>query len=87
VKVYSKKVRAQAARICSIAASTPEMNNSYDGVCAAMGERRNRGTGSFGPAFRLALLAWDHARDANAGLNGEQDAEAEALLRTGWTPS
>jgi len=82
-KKIDKKTREQAALICAIAASTPAFNESYTMVLAAAITRE---------AYDLAYAAWDaassripYAHDGSA--NPIVDAEAEALLRTGWSPS
>lgn len=73
------RVREEAALICAIAASTPDLHDAYRAVCDALGIDRDGGSMS------LALDAWDAARPYSWS-GGERDAEAEALLRTGWSP-
>lgn len=81
MKRYSKRVREEAALICAIAASNRDMNDWYGGVADETGIQRQ------GEAFDLAIAAWCHALPASGALGpGELDAEAEALIRTGWTP-
>lgn len=74
----TKKLRQDAAFICSITASNPDMC-LYDDI-------RKR----FGLSLRsvnLAVDAWCEVRRQNNLLSyAETEAEAEALLRTGWTP-
>lgn len=74
----TKKIREDAAFICSIAASNPDMY-LYQTI-------RKR----FGLSWRavdLAVYAWVEVR-RRPGLmsDAETEAEAEAMLRTGWTP-
>lgn len=82
MKRYSKKVREEAALICAIAASTPGLHCSYWAVRRAMGWREPS------RAVELALDAWFHVDDefGRPGINPLTDAEAEALIRTGWSP-
>lgn len=70
-------VRNQAAMICAIAASTPDLHDAYRAVCKATGI-------TSGDALYLALEAWSEAWRYETG--GPRDAEAEAMLRTGWSP-
>jgi hypothetical protein len=88
----SKRTREQAAMICAIAASTPNERGSrpcYDvevaqwlglwrGTCVATYTKE--------PAVRLALDAWEFVFDRGERWTAETDADAEALLRTGWVP-
>lgn len=80
--MITKHIREQAALICAIAASSPdewfstiEIGLGEDGWCRASHE--------------LAVAAWREAsrRWPKAGTcKSVIDAEAEALLRTGWSP-
>ena len=80
---YSKRDREMAALHCAAMASNPEAHAMAFGridendVAASVGASEN--------ARRLAEEAWLHAwyRDP---LSAEREAEAEALIRTGWTP-
>lgn len=74
---YSKKVREEAAMICSIAASNEDYSQAYASVDCDLPVRTS------GEAYRLAMAAWRLAFKGNADLC---DAEAEALIRTGWSP-
>lgn len=74
----SKRVREQAAMICAIAASTPDLAESYDMVVAHLDADR-------GPSLDLAMCAWRRVDKAAMDL-ANIDAEAEAMLRTGWSP-
>lgn len=67
-------IREQAATICAIAASTPDLHDSYSLVC-------EEADIALGDAFELALAAWSKAYRYETG--GPRDAEAEALIRTG----
>lgn len=74
----TKKLREQAALLCQLAAS----NDWGDVLEAALGIDTN-GT----PAELLAIDAWRHARDIGPLIYGSEPwAEAESLLRTGWSP-
>lgn len=74
--------RETAALICAIAASTPDLHNSYGRVLASTGIE----PGS--TAANLAYDAWFES-DRNVGYQvpDVRDAEAEALIRSGWSPS
>ncbi len=76
---YTKAEREQAALICAIAASNPEFAQAYDKVCRALGIELSAA------AYCLAVEAWDQKLTVQ-GEPGDQyvDAEAEALIRTGW---
>ncbi len=74
---YTKKVREEAALIASIVACS--------GTPAADCFLHE-------PAYDLYLAAWNEVTDRLGTVNWrwddpEIDAEAEALIRTGWTPS
>lgn len=79
-----KKVRDEAILICAIAASTPDYSQNYDSVS----DEIDPALGS----LDLALAAWSHvvdhiyAQEAHL-VDDEIDAEAHALLQTGWSPS
>lgn len=80
---YTKEQRDKAAEICAVSASSlPRGDVFYDDICDALGW--NDG------AFMLANEAWDAAGIPGANdwwsWSQERDAEAEALLRTGWEP-
>ena len=80
-KRISKRVREEAAIICAIAASTSDMNQSYRAVCDSLDIACRDTQGLELPFFELALAAWGETASAE-----NPDAEAEALLRTGWSP-
>lgn len=79
----SKRVRAEAARIASFWASTPEWSMDWlDGRWSVEAQLL------YLKAFRAAIKrnpvgGYQHPYDVEAH---EAAAEAEALLRTGWTP-
>jgi hypothetical protein len=80
---YSKRVREEAALICAIAASTPLYAQAYSAVAQDIGGRVDYGDAG---ALALALAAWYRCdQDPRVGY-GDCDAEAESLIRTGWTP-
>jgi hypothetical protein len=79
VKRVSKKVREEAALICQMAAS-----NRYD-VCGAGPEQFAQSAGGLGLRLAAAVIKEVPKRCGLWWING-QWAEAEALLRTGWTP-
>ena len=77
----SRRTREQAALICAIAASTPSMTEAYALV------RVNARTDD--AAYALAFGAWVQAhgdRGWSSPADPAVDAEAEALLRCGWSP-
>ena len=79
---YSKKDREDAALICQIMASTPDVGIMYSFVTESIGARRRSGIG-------LALDAWNEAaRRSNGAYHSTPNfiLEAECLLRTGWCP-
>jgi len=79
---YSKQERELAAVICAIAASTPDLDQSYRYVWAALeGRDPFEVPALHRPAYRLALAAWTECWRLD-----RPDAEAEALIRMGWTP-
>jgi hypothetical protein len=81
---YSKRNREQAALICAIAASTPDLNCNYAGVREGLGL----------PAYDKTSVVWGKTLESAAWRRAlslsissqETDAEAEALIRTGWSP-
>lgn len=74
----SKKVREEAALICAIAASSP----GHPLYCMI-----ERELGLSAKAGDLALRAWSRAGRGVKHFEWHHvDAEAEALLRTGWSP-
>jgi len=77
---YTKALRDEAALICAIAASNPDLHESYGAVCRLLGidipyDRYESLTES------LAFEAWQVCQYAD-----HPDAEAEALIRSGWNP-
>jgi hypothetical protein len=90
-KRISKKVREEAARICAIAASSGDdyPRPCYDQEIAIdLGLYRGSASATMKvPAIALAVAAWTRVFDASDEMwSRATDAEAEALLRTGWTP-
>jgi hypothetical protein len=81
-----KSTREQAAMICAIAASTPDLSEAYGAVCERLGIRTGADRAfRFVPvSYRLAMAAWRTSSRNRSGA--EADAEAEALLRCGWSP-
>ena len=81
--VISTEDRETAALICAIAASTPDMRDNYSSVCF------HAGVDVAGPAANLAYDAWFkvHRQLGSDVPPGVRDAEAEALIRSGWSPS
>jgi len=75
-------VREEAALICAIAASDGDHWLSYDDIADALG------IDALAPV-NLAYDAWNWAVETSPDsyTQVECDALAEALLRTGWTPS
>jgi len=86
----SKRTREQAAMICAVSASdgSPRPDRDcYDLVAGRLWPRPPK------HAVNLALAAWDHVRDMECptgavyvSWTAATDADAEALLRTGWEP-
>ena len=75
---YSKKDREDAALICAIAASRLGARQYYDHITEECGIGRD--------VLGLALGAWAAAHYSLGPWTHETDAEAEALLQSGWTP-
>lgn len=69
-------VREQAALICQVAASNPDVHDEYASIARLMGWRLDD------RQCELALDAWMEAY--GEPINGPRDAEAEALIRTGF---
>jgi hypothetical protein len=86
VKRYSKRVREEAALICAIAASGGVyVGTRYSRVYAEVFGRL--GTGQASGCLSLASVAYYRVMEALSGpWTQEVDAEAEALIRTGWSP-
>lgn len=82
----SKRAREQAALICAIAASNPDLTCSYDDVRISLGlPTHNHADRVWGKTLDSA--AWRFVcRHSHGQTNAEVDAEAEALIRTGWSP-
>lgn len=82
----SKKVREEAALICAIAASggvTPERGDRRSRVYGEI--HRSLGVGGSDEALGLAIYAYVCLSEFMP-WTPEFDAEAEAMIRTGWTP-
>jgi len=80
----SAEDRETAALICAIAASTPDLNDYYSAVVRELEIPHDDGA-AVNLALNLALNAWGKAHRFDYG--GPRDAEAEALIRSGWSPS
>jgi hypothetical protein len=82
VKTIPKKIREEAALICAIAASTPDLFANYDAVVEGLGASEE--------ARDLALCAWwfvcCRVSGYDPGTLSSVDAEAAALLLEGWVP-
>jgi hypothetical protein len=81
----TRRTKSEAIHICAVAASNPDLTCRYDHAARAIG--------ASGPALKLAFEAWDAVwwatRNRGEVFDAKDpafDAEAEALLRTGWTP-
>lgn len=82
---YSKRDREDAALICSAGACNPDAYCVFwipthldaDLVAASLGASER--------ALDLALDAW-LAVTGHPPIGAEREAEAEALIRTGWSP-
>jgi hypothetical protein len=77
----SARTRERAAMICAIAASNP-------GIWSYADTAHELGIGGLGPAVYLAWDAWATTRKAYRAnwRSPMRDAEAESLLRSGWSP-
>ena len=93
--MISKKTREQAALICAIAASNREgQHGEYapdtSDVCKRLDINANldRGPGSLAYDARAYVVSKidPHGRFSLLWRTAQADAEAEALLRTGWSP-
>lgn len=87
----SKKTREEAALICAVAASNEASFPPcpyYSDVANALGLDYSQ-DGWSRDSVMLAVDAWQHVLSNTTGAwrwRREHDAEAECLLRTGWTP-
>ena len=77
----TRKTREQAALLCAVGASQP--TEFYDQMA--------RDLGVSPAALRLATDAFltalrERMKRPGSWRGGDVDAEAEAMLRTGWTP-
>jgi hypothetical protein len=83
---YTKAEREEAALICAIAASSAIRETTWDVSYRLTGSKN--GTASSG----LADAAWreavgdEYRNSVWMNRRSEVYAEAEALIRTGWTP-
>lgn len=88
-----KRVRAQAALICAIAASGG-VRMFHAGLRRSVWSRayydiaRRLGVSTETEAYALAVAAWGYAKTGypECPWHTHADADAEALLRTGWAP-
>lgn len=79
-----KCTREQATLICAIAASGGLW---LDGPQNRWTQRYDEIAREINADVGLSILAWRHVmRTLRCAWTREVDAEAEALLRTGWTP-
>lgn len=91
-KRISKRVREEAAVLCSIAACNEwEWTESDPASCAP---DSNPAIGAPDSNTESGALAWQAERTAYAAWRSNPDwtpdthwAEAEAMIRTGWSPS
>lgn len=84
------RTRAQAAKICAIAASGGVAVQSWPPtemqLCREYGVISSE-IGASASALNLAHFAWDYViSKINSNWTCEIDAEAEALIRDGWSP-
>ncbi len=89
----SARVREEAALIASVMASTPDVYAQYQFVSESLGldrsNERELAGGGYGKdtvAEWLAIQAWSYAYRRLQADNQTLDAEAESLLRSGWSP-
>ena len=93
-KVIKRKDRDDAILICAIAASNEELREAYSEAArnlGILGDGDGDDSEQYDPtrptSWHLALAAWDAVDDLRHHLtHHEVDAEAEALLRSGWNP-
>ena len=78
----SKRVREEAAMICAIAASNAGLGIGINPIPGSMSAAKWIGRNKDSAATRLA---WE-AFMATRRIFSEGYAEAESLLRTGWSP-
>lgn len=83
---YSKADREAAANLCSMSAClgafNPDTMHVYSDLRPSLGIESCES-----PPAKLAGLAWIHVHRARGFVwDHETDAEAEALIRTGWEP-
>jgi hypothetical protein len=84
---YSKRVREEAALICAIAASGGVLSPPWRARVVFYSEIEYALSTTGQHAKRLATAAWRYAMSRRPAPWGrEHDAEAEALIRTGWSP-
>lgn len=83
----SKRVREEAAMICAIAASN-EWTDCLDVPGGGMPEQATTSPAHelAWAANRVARKAWDEIEWADGWRPEAPWAEAESLLRTGWSP-
>lgn len=77
---YSKRVREEAALICAIAASTAGVYWNYSETVHSLGLRE------CSEAHELAVQAWHSLFPHYEADDRARDAEAESMIRSGWTP-
>ena len=78
---YTRAERAEAILICAIGASNPDLSESYDTIREHLWLPYLKGFAEW--RDNLAIRAWSKCDDARVP---HADAEAEALLRDGWSP-
>lgn len=84
-KRISKRVREEAALICAVSASWPADRHDHDYLSIGI----RLGTSDAArclAADALCAVEDDGSPSGHRMWRREDDAEAEALLRTGWTP-
>lgn len=77
----SGQVREDAILICAIAASNREFTEDYFRVAKELWD-----TGIPMDPLLVAMEAWNYVDDSCKDSYSCRDAEAEALLRNGWSP-
>ena len=85
VKV-SKRDREMAALICAAMASNPDANGALFGVNYLTEAMVAASLGASDAALDMAPSAWV-ASHQWPSLGPDREAEAEALIRCGWSPS
>ncbi len=92
MKRISKRVREEAARVCAACANRGEPISVTDAVAAIYGITRTEAVRTRVAKAAVEAWAWAHHNGERRPFPFDVDslrddyAEAEALIRTGWSP-